>query len=213
MVISLQTCNTTADAVLCISNTRLGTPACAAAAAGAVRCWRCPASWTDAADLAGMRPDRGGRGSRSWRLRRNGGAIGEHDGGPGAHHVAVTWGASPTWYRSSILGPSRRLKPRFERTDPGRWRGDLRDLALHAVGKTFAQAIERWELEHRGDAGLASERTIRPHLRPAHIATYTWTGAGREIPRVRFLLPISVKGDASGRRGRRHWFSLLAQPI
>jgi hypothetical protein len=93
-----------------------------------------------------------------------------------------------------IVHPGARLavKPKLERTDPGRFR-DLREPVIHAVGKSFARAIERWEIEHAGERGVASGRTMRPHLRRAHAHLY-WTGKGRELPRVRFLLPISVSG-------------------
>jgi len=92
-----------------------------------------------------------------------------------------------------IIHPGARpLKPKLERSDPERYR-DLREPALHAAGKAFARAIERWELEHRADEGAATGRTLRPHMRRAHSHLY-WTGAGRRQPRVRFLLPISVKG-------------------
>jgi hypothetical protein len=54
--------------------------------------------------------------------------------------------------------------------------------------RTFYLAIE-----HRNDPALATGKTVRPHMRRAHSHLY-WTGNGREIPRVRFLLPISVTG-------------------
>jgi hypothetical protein len=47
--------------------------------------------------------------------------------------------------------------------------------------------------EHRSDPGVESGRTVRPHMRRAHSHLY-WTGEGRKQPRVRFLLPISVRG-------------------
>jgi hypothetical protein len=68
------------------------------------------------------------------------------------------------------------------RTDPERYR-DLKEPAVHVVGKTFARAIERWEIEHRGDEGVASGRTVRPHMRRAHSHLY-WTGEGRQQLRV-----------------------------
>jgi hypothetical protein len=37
--------------------------------------------------------------------------------------------------------------------------------------------------------------SVRPHMRRAHSHLY-WTGAGRKQPRVKFLLPISVRGGA-----------------
>jgi hypothetical protein len=39
---------------------------------------------------------------------------------------------------------ARTVKPKFERTDPERFR-DLKGLSTYAVGKTFARTIERWD--------------------------------------------------------------------
>jgi hypothetical protein len=35
------------------------------------------------------------------------------------------------------------------------------------VGKAFTHAIERWEIEHRGDEDIATSRTVWPHMRRA----------------------------------------------
>ena len=83
-------------------------------------------------------------------------------------------------------------KESTRRRDPERFH-DLAEPTIHAAGKAFARAIEHWEIEHRGDPGLNMGRTVRPHLRRAHSHLY-WTGEGRTQPRVRFLLPISIKG-------------------
>jgi hypothetical protein len=83
---------------------------------------------------------------------------------------------------------------RVQRRDPDRWK-DLRAPALFAVGTAYRAAIERWEEERQREEGEAAGRTIRPHVRRAHAHLY-WTGTGRKIPRVKFLLPISVKGGA-----------------
>lgn len=93
-----------------------------------------------------------------------------------------------------IVHPGARpaVKSKLERRDPERFR-DLREPTYYAVGKEFGRAIERWEIEHRGDPGEATGRAVRPHMRRAHSHLY-WTGKGREIPRVRFLLPVSVRG-------------------
>lgn len=91
------------------------------------------------------------------------------------------------------LHPGERpVKESLRRRDPERAK-DLSAPSVRAVGKAFTQAIERWEIEHRGEPGVATGRTVRPHMRRAHSHLY-WTGPGREQPRVRFLLPISVKG-------------------
>jgi hypothetical protein len=86
----------------------------------------------------------------------------------------------------------RPIRESVRRRDPERYR-DLTEPTIHAVGKTFTRLIERWEIEHSGDPGVATGRTVRPHLRRAHSHLY-WTGVPREIPRVCFLLPIGVRG-------------------
>jgi hypothetical protein len=70
-----------------------------------------------------------------------------------------------------------------------------------SVGKDFTRAIERWEIEYGRDAGAPTGRSLQPHMRLAHSNLY-WTGAGRAVPRVRFLLPISVKGGRLESRSR-----------
>jgi len=86
------------------------------------------------------------------------------------------------------------IKESIRRRDAERWK-DLDEPATYAVGKEFTRAIERWEIEHGRDAADATGRSVRPHMRRAHSHLY-WTGAGRAVPKVRFLLPISVKGGA-----------------
>jgi hypothetical protein len=84
------------------------------------------------------------------------------------------------------------VNPVWTRRDPERFR-DLREPTHYAVGKEFSRAIERCEIGHRGDPVVETGGTVRPHMRNAHSHLY-WTGPGRTQPRVRFLLPISVKG-------------------
>jgi hypothetical protein len=92
-----------------------------------------------------------------------------------------------------IIHPGERpLKAKIARTDPERFR-DLSEPNAYALGKAFSRAIERWEMEHQSDESLPTERIVRPHMRRAHSHLY-WTGEGRTEPRVRFLLPISVRG-------------------
>jgi len=92
-----------------------------------------------------------------------------------------------------IVHPGEKpIKESLRRRDPERWK-DLDEPNQYAVGKEFTRAIERWEIEHGCDAGDPTGRSLRPHMRRSHSHLY-WTGAGRAIPRVRFLLPISVKG-------------------
>ena len=84
------------------------------------------------------------------------------------------------------------IKPQLERRDPERFR-DLREPIAYRVGAEFRRAIERWEIEHADAASDPTGRRVRPHMRRAHSHLY-WTGEGRKQPRVRFLLPISVRG-------------------
>jgi hypothetical protein len=92
----------------------------------------------------------------------------------------------------SVHPGEKPIKEKLARTDPERYR-DLREPTTYAVGKSFARAIERWEIEHERELNDPTSKTVRPHMRRAHSHLY-WTGEGREIPRVKFLLPISVKG-------------------
>jgi hypothetical protein len=89
-------------------------------------------------------------------------------------------------------GEKPQIKPTLQKRDPDRYR-DLREPQIHAVGKSFTRAIEHWEIERAKGTGDVSGQTVRPHMRRAHAHLY-WTGEGRKSPRVRFLLPISVKG-------------------
>jgi hypothetical protein len=102
-------------------------------------------------------------------------------------------GGDPDVVRVVHPGERPAVKPKLQRTDPERFK-DIREPTTYAVGGIFARAVERWEFEHRNDPGIASGRSVRPHMRRAHSHLY-WTGKGREIPRVRFLLPVSVRGS------------------
>ena len=82
---------------------------------------------------------------------------------------------------------------RIRRKDPERW-ADIREPTVWDVGIEYREALERWEIERaREMATHSSDRSVRPHMRRAHAHLY-WTGPGRTEPRVRFLLPIAVKG-------------------
>ncbi len=82
---------------------------------------------------------------------------------------------------------------RMRRNDPERW-ADIREPTVWDVGVTYRKALERWEIQQTQEiASGSSGRSVRPHLRRAHSHLY-WTGPGRTEPRVRFLLPIPVKG-------------------
>ncbi|MBZ0170288.1 MAG: hypothetical protein K8F29_12710 [Kofleriaceae bacterium] len=82
---------------------------------------------------------------------------------------------------------------RMRRKDPERW-ADIREPTVWDVGVEYRKALERWEIEQtREIATHASDRSVRPHMRRAHAHLY-WTGPGRTEPRVRFVLPIAVKG-------------------
>lgn len=82
---------------------------------------------------------------------------------------------------------------RMRRKDPERW-ADIREPTVWDVGVEYRKALERWEIEQAREIGAHSaDRSVRPHMRRAHAHLY-WTGPGRTEPRVRFLLPIAVKG-------------------
>jgi hypothetical protein len=82
---------------------------------------------------------------------------------------------------------------RMRRKDSERW-ADIREPTVWDVGVEYRQALERWEIEQaREITADSSDRSVRPHMRRAHAHLY-WTGPGRTEPRVRFLLPIAVKG-------------------
>jgi hypothetical protein len=98
----------------------------------------------------------------------------------------------PDVVRMVHRGERPAIKPKLERSDPERFR-DLREPATYRVGGDFRRAVERWEIEHAGEGGDPTGRSLRPHMRRAHSHLY-WTGEGRKQPRVRFLLPISVRG-------------------
>jgi hypothetical protein len=89
-------------------------------------------------------------------------------------------------------GAKPALKPKLARSDPDRFK-DLSAPRVHVIGTAFARAVEHWEIEHANVLGDPTGKTIRPHMRRAHPHKY-WTGEGRQIPRYRYLLPISVKG-------------------
>ncbi len=63
---------------------------------------------------------------------------------------------------------TRPAKESIRRRDPDRFR-DRRDPSHYAVGKEFSRAIERWEIEHGQDAGMA--RTIRSNMRRGALAS------------------------------------------
>ncbi|MDO8432295.1 MAG: hypothetical protein Q7S58_07780 [Candidatus Binatus sp.] len=101
-------------------------------------------------------------------------------------------GGEPDTVRVVHPGSKPAVKESIRKKDPERWR-DLREPDARTVGRQFQQTIERWEIEqqHKSDGG--SGRNLRPHIRRAHSHLY-WTGEGRKLPRVKFLLPIPVKG-------------------
>lgn len=106
--------------------------------------------------------------------------------------VLLYLGGEPDMVRQIHPGARPDREARVKRRDPERWK-DLRAPTLYTVGAAFRAAVERWEIEWAAAAGAPTGRTVRPHMRRAHAHLY-WTGPGRGIPRVRFLLPVSVKG-------------------
>jgi hypothetical protein len=101
-------------------------------------------------------------------------------------------GGEPDIVKLVHPGTKPAIKESLKKRDPDRWR-DLRDASIQMVGRGFQQLIERWEVEQKMDSGLPTGQSVRPHVRRAHSHLY-WTGTGRQIPRVKFLLPIPVKG-------------------
>jgi hypothetical protein len=101
-------------------------------------------------------------------------------------------GGEPDLVRLVHPGTKPDRDARMQRRDPERWK-DLRTPTLFAVGTAYRAAVERWEVEQTRARGEPTGRTVRPHVRRAHAHLY-WTGEGRRVPRVRFLLAIPVKG-------------------
>lgn len=106
--------------------------------------------------------------------------------------VLLYLAGEPDLVRQVHPGAKPTREARMQRRDPDRWK-DLHAPALFAVGTAYRAAVERWEIEQQRDRGEATGRSVRPHIRRAHAHLY-WTGTGRQVPRVRFLLPIPVKG-------------------
>lgn len=72
---------------------------------------------------------------------------------------------------------------------------------LEIGGQYAAKAIEHWENEEQTEhqENTHSGHSVRPHIRSAHAHLY-WTGPGREIPLVKYLPPIAVKGATGEER-------------
>ncbi len=99
----------------------------------------------------------------------------------------------PDVVRTVHPGAKPHRDARMRRKDPERW-ADIREPIVWDVGVAYRTALERWEIEQTQEVAVGSSgRSVRPHLRRAHSHLY-WTGPGRTEPRVRFLLPIPVKG-------------------
>ncbi len=106
--------------------------------------------------------------------------------------VLLYLAGEPDLVRQVHPGAKPARDARMQRRDADRWK-DLRAPAVFALGRAYRAAIERWEREQDQAPGEPTGRTVRPHVRRAHAHLY-WTGPGRQTPRVRFLLPIPVKG-------------------
>ena len=106
--------------------------------------------------------------------------------------VLLYLGGEPDIVRLVHPGAKPTRDARMQRREPERWK-DLRAPAVFALGTAYRAAIERWEQEQAIERGEPTGRTVRPHVRRPHAHLY-WTGPGRQAPRVRFLLPIPVKG-------------------
>lgn len=72
---------------------------------------------------------------------------------------------------------------------------ELQDPHLFGVGAKWGKAVQNWIAEESTQR-IALGRTgrfISPHIRAAHPHLY-WTGPGKTIPVIKFLLPTSVNG-------------------
>lgn len=77
---------------------------------------------------------------------------------------------------------------------------ELQDPHVFGIGAKWGRAVQNWAAETEAQAGpprTSSGRFISPHIRAAHPHLY-WTGPGKTIPLIKFLLPIQVKGGGAG---------------
>lgn len=61
------------------------------------------------------------------------------------------------------------------------------------VGIRFQQALIQYVADEKTEKSDETGRTVRPHVRRAHPHLY-WTGEGRQIPVVKYLPPVAVRG-------------------
>jgi hypothetical protein len=75
---------------------------------------------------------------------------------------------------------------------------DLQDPHVFGVGAKWGRAVQNWVAEPgvHGASAPGSGRSISPHIRAAHPHLY-WTGPGKTVPVIKFLLPVPVKGGAT----------------
>jgi hypothetical protein len=86
-----------------------------------------------------------------------------------------------------IVHPGEKpLKTRIARTDPERYR-DPAEPTVQSVGKAFTHAVEGWEIEHRGDEGIAN---VPPHMRRAS-RTCTGQAQAEGSPESNFCYPLA----------------------
>ena len=67
---------------------------------------------------------------------------------------------------------------------------------VYKVGGNYRKLIERYELDGQNPYDKIHHEasyTVKPHVRAAHYHLY-WTGEGRKIPKVKFLMSILVNG-------------------
>jgi hypothetical protein len=62
-------------------------------------------------------------------------------------------GGEPDVVKIVHAGARPAVKAKLQRMDPERY-ADLRAPVIHAAGKSFARAIERWEIEHAGTMAI-----------------------------------------------------------
>lgn len=81
--------------------------------------------------------------------------------------------------------------------DDPTWKRDIQEGETYSLGTKFGSALRGYK-EIDDDSWRTSEghRGKRPHVRSAHAHLY-WTGAGRIIPKIRYLPPIAIKGASA----------------
>lgn len=79
-------------------------------------------------------------------------------------------------------------------SDDKTFANDTRNPQEYSVGIRFGRAIKHYvEIQDISESSGETGRKVRPHVRRAHPHLY-WTGKKREVPIVKYLPPIPVRG-------------------